>query len=203
MRSQTSIAPQPNDAARLRSHRTILVPDWLTTLVSDHIARTQPQPCRCHRLTYVFRGYGPARVQSRQTGVRLVDVANLAGVSVGTVSAVLNRPAVVLGTTRAKVEAAMDELGYARGVPSGELAAHWRRNNFAARLFEPAATRKAGQVSRLCRCRQCPSPGCRSGGGERRHARMPAGRRSRRDSPGTACGTATGRSRTSWARPAS
>jgi hypothetical protein len=32
------------------------------------------------------------------------------------------------------------ELGYRRGVPAGDLATHWRRNNFAGRLFQPAAT---------------------------------------------------------------
>ena len=39
------------------------------------------------------------------------DVASLAGVAVGTVSNVLNHPDLVRPLTRARVEAAMEELG--------------------------------------------------------------------------------------------
>ena len=70
----------------------------------------------------------------------MTDVARRAGVSVGTVSWVLNRPERVAEATRARVEMAMADLGYVRGAPAGGLAAHWRRNNFASRLFHPAAT---------------------------------------------------------------
>ena len=42
------------------------------------------------------------------------DVAAAAGVSVGTVSNVLNRPETVSDRTRAKVEAAMSELRFLR-----------------------------------------------------------------------------------------
>jgi integrase len=122
------------------SHRTIAAPDWLTNLVSGHIARTTPEPCACHDQSYVFRGYGPARGEARRPGAKLVDVARRAGVSAGTVSAVLNRPGAVPQDTRAKVELAIADLGYVRGAPTGDLAAHWRRNNFANRLFHPAAT---------------------------------------------------------------
>jgi hypothetical protein len=73
-------------------------------------------------------------------GVKVIDVARRADVSVGTVSTVLNRPERVAEATRAKVEIAMADLGYVRGAPAGGLAAHWRRNNFAARLFHPATT---------------------------------------------------------------
>jgi integrase len=34
----------------------------------------------------------------------------------------------------------MVDFGYRRGAVGGDLAAHWRRNNFAARIFQPAAT---------------------------------------------------------------
>jgi integrase len=73
-------------------------------------------------------------------GVKVADVARRAGVSVGTVSSVLNRPGRVPESTLEKVETAIADLGYVRGAPAGGLAAHWRRNNFAARLFHPATT---------------------------------------------------------------
>jgi len=112
----------------------------VSTLVAEHVTRTTPQPCICHGHRYVFRGYGPARGQARHPGTKLVDVARLAGVSTGTVSAVLNHPDTVSEATRTKVELAIADLGYVRGTPSGDLSPHWRRNNFADRLFLPATT---------------------------------------------------------------
>lgn len=126
----------PKDGSR----RMVDVPGWLDRLLSDHVARTQPRPCACHGLTYVFRGQGAANGAARRPGPKLVDVARRAGVSTGTVSAVLNRPEAVPEATRVKVELAVGELGYVRGTGSGELAAHWRRNGFATWLFQPAAT---------------------------------------------------------------
>jgi integrase len=126
----------PKDASR----RTVDLPDWLDRLVAEHIARTRPVPCRCHGLTYVFRGHGAANGAARQPGPKLVDVATAAGVSTGTVSAALNRPDSLPEGTRVKVQAAIEELGYIRGAASGEPAAHWRRNGFATWLFQPAAT---------------------------------------------------------------
>lgn len=52
--------------------------------------------------------------RSRRASV--VDVARLAGVAVGTVSNVLNRPHIVAPTTRERVQAAIDELSF---VPNG------------------------------------------------------------------------------------
>lgn len=49
---------------------------------------------------------------TKNAGMR--DVAELAGVSVGTVSNVLNRPDVVAPATRARVQAAIAELGFVR-----------------------------------------------------------------------------------------
>jgi integrase len=43
------------------SYRDVDMPVWLAKLVSDHIARIRPRPCRCHASIYVFRGrYGGA-----------------------------------------------------------------------------------------------------------------------------------------------
>ncbi|NUR74035.1 MAG: LacI family DNA-binding transcriptional regulator, partial [Hamadaea sp.] len=75
-----------------------------------------------------------------QAGPKLIDVARRASVSTGTVSNVLNRPETVPEATREKVHAAIADLGYVRGRPAGELAAHWRRSGFATWLFKPAAT---------------------------------------------------------------
>ncbi|HEY2672768.1 MAG TPA: LacI family DNA-binding transcriptional regulator, partial [Rugosimonospora sp.] len=44
--------------------------------------------------------------------VSIKDVARRAGVSVGTVSNVINRPSYVSPDTRARVTAAIDELGF-------------------------------------------------------------------------------------------
>lgn len=126
----------PKDGSR----RTIDVPGWLAALLTHHIVRTRPKACSCHGLTYVFSGHGSANGAARQPGAKLVDVARRAGVSTGTVSAVLNRPASVPEATRVKVGVAVADLGYVRGAASGERAAHWRRNGFATWLFQPAAT---------------------------------------------------------------
>ena len=67
-------------------------------------------------------------------------MARRAAVAVGTVSVVLNDRAVVAVATRARVLAAIDELGYLRGAPAAMLAPHQRRNGFATWLFQPAAT---------------------------------------------------------------
>jgi integrase len=142
------------------SHRTVITPGFVTRLVSDHVARTSPQPCTCHGQAYVFRGYGPARGEARHPGPRLVDVARRAGVSTGTVSTVLNRPEAVPEATRVKVELAVAALGYVRGAPSGDLSPHWRRNNFGDRLFHPAATgRYPGNDRRLVPVLGEPWPG--------------------------------------------
>jgi len=50
------------------------------------------------------------------------DVADRAGVAIGTVSNVLNRPEVVREATRHKVEAAIDELGFVRNSAARSLA---------------------------------------------------------------------------------
>jgi integrase len=122
------------------SHRTLDLPEWLAALLKEHIARTQPRPCRCHGHAYVFRGHGAMKGEVPQQGAKLADVARRAGVSVGTVSNVLNKPELVLEPRREAVLAAIEELGYVRGGAPRELAAHWRRSNFAGGLFQPATT---------------------------------------------------------------
>ncbi|MCX5123541.1 MULTISPECIES: LacI family DNA-binding transcriptional regulator [unclassified Streptomyces] len=133
------------------SYRTIDLPDWLSALVANHIVRTKPTPCPCHGRTYVFQGQGTARTGGHQ-GAKLVDVARRAEVSTGTVSNVLNHPDRVREATRARVELAIQELGFVRGGIPSEYAAHWRRNGFATWLFQPAATgwypKKAPQEAR-------------------------------------------------------
>src|ERR1700751_536608 len=49
------------------------------------------------------------------------DVASLAGVAVGTVSNVLNHPDLVRPLTRARVEAAMEQLGFIPNAPPRQL----------------------------------------------------------------------------------
>ncbi|MFC7342329.1 LacI family DNA-binding transcriptional regulator [Saccharopolyspora griseoalba] len=115
------------------------LPRWLSALLSDHIARNALRPCSCHARTYVFRGLGTAKGEAGP-GPRLVDVARRAQVSTGTVSNVLNRSAAVADDTRSRVEKAIADLGYVRGVAQSAPVEHWRRNGFATWLFQPAAS---------------------------------------------------------------
>ncbi|MEQ7126736.1 substrate-binding domain-containing protein [Actinopolymorpha sp. B11F2] len=62
-----------------------------------------------------------ARAAGRRRSIR--DVAELAGVSVGTVSNVLNKPSLVAPETRAKVEAAITTLGFVRNGSARQLRA--------------------------------------------------------------------------------
>ncbi|MET9231423.1 LacI family DNA-binding transcriptional regulator [Lentzea sp. NPDC003310] len=122
------------------SYRTIDTPEWHSRLLADHLAKQNSGPCACHGLDYAFSGHRPSNTSARGTGAKLVDVARLAAVSVGTVSNVLNRPVTVPMKTRLAVENAISTLGYVRGGAPTQLAAHWRRNGFATWLFKPAAT---------------------------------------------------------------
>lgn len=122
------------------SRRTVVAPGWLVQLLTDHLGRVRPEPCRCHGLRYVFSGHRATKGAAGPIGPRLADVARRADVAVGTASAVLGGKPVVAEATKARVLAAAEELGYVRGRPSGQVAAHWRRNGFATWLFHPAAT---------------------------------------------------------------
>jgi LacI family transcriptional regulator len=63
----------------------------------------------------------PVRAPARRRSIR--DVAELAGVSVGTVSNVLNKPTLVAQETKAKVEAAIATLGFVRNGSARQLRA--------------------------------------------------------------------------------
>ena len=60
---------------------------------------------------------------AQQSGPRIQDVARRAGVAIGTVSNVLNKPDLVSERTRLKVEAAIAELGFVRNSAARALAA--------------------------------------------------------------------------------
>jgi len=189
--SSTSWTTASSTVARLRddSHRTMRVPDWLSALVTDHVARRHPQPCPCHGGPYVFGGYRLADHAPRQPGPKLVDVADRAGVSVGTVSNVLNRPDIVEASKREVVD--------------GTPAAHWRRNGFATWLFQPAAKgwypAKAPAPARPVPVSAAPWRGVpirgRNAAGRAEACWMPIAR----GLTSHGCGTPTRRSWSSWA----
>ncbi|MEV0715638.1 LacI family DNA-binding transcriptional regulator [Asanoa sp. NPDC050611] len=121
------------------SRRLVMAPSWLLDLARDQVGRAQPKPCPCHGLRYVYSGHrAPNGVTA--PGAKVADVARHAGVSTGTVSAVLNDRGPVTGPTRAKVREAIAALGYVPGAAASAVAPHWRRNGFATWVFQPAAT---------------------------------------------------------------
>jgi LacI family transcriptional regulator, galactose operon repressor len=63
------------------------------------------------------------RPRARRSGVSIRDVAERAGVSVGTVSNVLNRPGLVGPATQERVRRAIDELGFRRNESARHLRA--------------------------------------------------------------------------------
>jgi hypothetical protein len=68
------------------SYRTVYVPGWLGSLLTEQAGHSPADPCACHGYRYVFGGYGTANGAARRPGSKLVDVARAAGVSTGTVS---------------------------------------------------------------------------------------------------------------------
>ncbi|MFI6095734.1 LacI family DNA-binding transcriptional regulator [Lentzea sp. NPDC051213] len=64
-----------------------------------------------------------ARIRRANGSVGIKDVAQKAGVSIGTVSNVVNRPHVVAAGTRNRVQAAIEELGYVRDESARQLRA--------------------------------------------------------------------------------
>ncbi|MER7412976.1 LacI family DNA-binding transcriptional regulator [Streptomyces cacaoi] len=143
------------------SYRTVDGPEFLTRLVRDHVASKKLAPCPCHGKRYVYSAVGA--VKGGQPGAKLVDVARAAGVSTGTVSNVLNRPEHVAAATRQRVEEAVADLGFVRGVREPGEAAHWRRNGFSVWQFTPAVSgwypKKAPQEARPVPVRAEPWPG--------------------------------------------
>ncbi|GIH03383.1 hypothetical protein Rhe02_14500 [Rhizocola hellebori] len=122
------------------SRRSVHIPTWLHTLVTNHIADKAPQPCACHGLRYVFSGNKAANGAPTRESAKAKDVAIQAGVSVGTVSNFFNHLDRLDERTRQTVQDAVDALGYVRGSVMATPASLWRRNGFAAWLFQPAAT---------------------------------------------------------------
>jgi LacI family transcriptional regulator len=84
--------------------------------------------------------------------VKLVDVAERAGVSVATVSKVVNRRYGVAEATIARVQQAIDDLGYAGNISASSLRSH--RTNALGILvaeFEPYSAELLKGVSRAAR----------------------------------------------------
>ncbi len=85
--------------------------------------------------------------------VGIKDVARVAGVSVGTVSNVINRPDTVAAETRARVLSAIDRLGYVRSESARQLrveaaAASWAcsSSTWATLLRRRGARRRTGSA---------------------------------------------------------
>lgn len=72
-------------------------------------------------------GSPPARRRQTEPKVRMKDVAEAASVSVQTVSRVVNSTGAVSGRTRARVRAAVEELGYRPNVWARSLASKENR----------------------------------------------------------------------------
>jgi LacI family transcriptional regulator, galactose operon repressor len=107
------------------------------------------------------------RAGGKATSIK--DVAQRAGVSVGTVSNVINRPTLVSADVRARVTAAIDELGYVRSESARQLRAGRSRimallvldmaNPFFVEVARGAeqAARAAGLGVMLCNSNQDPA----------------------------------------------
>lgn len=95
--------------------------------VRDGVSRGAVRTMRCRPYdgdrprTGAAEGISGAGQVARVAGIK--DVARRAGVSVGTVSNVINRPEAVLPETRARVLAAIEELGYVRSESARQLRA--------------------------------------------------------------------------------
>ena len=68
-------------------------------------------------------GFDVARSKGSGDMVGIKDVARRAGVSIGTVSNVVNRPHVVSAVTRSRVQSVIEELGYVRDESARQLRA--------------------------------------------------------------------------------
>ncbi len=80
---------------------------------------------------------GPGDGESPRTGVSIRDVASQAGVSVATVSRVMNTPEQVAPPTRARVQAVIDRLGYSPNPHAQQLTSgHSRVIGLALPEFE-------------------------------------------------------------------
>ena len=114
-----------------------LMPPFLRSLLTAHMARTRPEPCPCHGQPHVFRGMGAPRGQRGSMPLR--DLAEMAGVSETVVAAVLGGKGRVGDGTRKRVEAVIGSSGYKTGPAPDGPAWHWRRSSFEG-LFTAAAS---------------------------------------------------------------
>ena len=114
-----------------------LLPPFLRSLLTAHVARTRPEACPCHGKAYVFRGMGVPR--GPRGNMPLRDLAELAGVSETVVASVLGGKGRVGEGTRRHVEGAIRSSGYEAGPAPDGPAWHWRRSSFEA-LFTAAAS---------------------------------------------------------------
>lgn len=123
----------PKDA----SYGDPLLPPFLRSLLTAHLARTSPGPCPCHGHAYAFRGMGTPRSQGASMTLR--ELAEAAGVSQTVVATVLGGKGRVGEETRRRVAAVIERSGYRPGTAAGGPAWHWRRSSFEA-MFSAAAS---------------------------------------------------------------
>ncbi|HEY6686141.1 MAG TPA: LacI family DNA-binding transcriptional regulator [Propionibacteriaceae bacterium] len=81
------------------------------------------ESCTCRNSTVRLQLGVSRRMAARRTTVSMKDVAALAGVSLGTVSNVLNSPDIVAEPTRRRVELAIAKLGWIPNEPARQLRA--------------------------------------------------------------------------------
>ncbi|MFF3567937.1 LacI family DNA-binding transcriptional regulator [Nocardia jiangxiensis] len=120
------------------SRRDIDLPHFLWLLLIDQINRTQPVACPCHSSTYVFAGQSKRRSKGSTGGLTLKDVAQSAGVSVGTASSAFRKDTPIAPSTRAHVIAAAEEIGYLRW--TGDAVWHQRRSGPYRWIYTPAVS---------------------------------------------------------------
>jgi hypothetical protein len=129
------------------SRGDVVIAPYLCDILADFQQSTIPAACPCHGCTYLFRGLKPPR-GAPKSGVTIRDVAEAAGVSVGTVSNVMTRPETVPAKTRAEVERAVKALGWVPGSAPFEPAWHWRRSSFEEQVTMAASGRFPDRVRR-------------------------------------------------------
>ncbi|TVS11506.1 MAG: LacI family transcriptional regulator [Wenzhouxiangella sp.] len=106
-----------------------------------------------------------ARVESRfMANSTITDVARLAGVSIKTVSRVVNREDAVREATRARVEAAIAKLGYAPNQSARDLAS--RRAHLVCLIYDDPSAYELPSAGYIIRLQEGVLRVCRSQGYE-------------------------------------
>lgn len=110
--------------------------------------RTSPSDS-FRRLPFIYMPDAPSRIQrssgSRKASLTLADVAELAGVSKITASRALSNPSVVSPELRARVQAAVERIGYIPNLVAGGLKS--RRSKLIACIVPNIATGSAFLVA--------------------------------------------------------